>query len=86
MSTELKTVLVVDDGTGIPQERLENIFGDFDTTECRELSLGLAISRKIVDQFGDVISVTSTADNSTTVSLEFAQFEKQDAAAVRAVS
>ena len=86
MSTELKTVLVVDDGTGIPQERLENIFGDFDTTECRDLSLGLAISRKIVDQFGDVISVSSTADNRTTVSLEFAQFEKQDAAAVRAVS
>jgi len=86
MSTKLKTVLVVDDGTGIPQERLENIFEDFNTTERRELGLGLAISRKIVDQFGDVISVTSTVGNSTTVSLEFAQFEKQDAAVVRAVS
>ena len=32
-------------GTGIPRDRLENIFEDFETTKRRGLGLGLAISR-----------------------------------------
>ncbi len=79
-------VLVRDTGTGIPEEKLENIFEDFNTTKRRGLGLGLAISRKIVDQLGGVISVTSTVGNGTTFSLEFARIEKPDAETVRAVS
>jgi signal transduction histidine kinase len=45
-------ISVRDTGTGIPHDRLENIFEDFETTKRRGLGLGLAISRKIVDQLG----------------------------------
>ena len=46
-------------GCGIPAERLETIFDDFVTTKRRGLGLGLAISKKIVEQLGGTIAVTS---------------------------
>ena len=68
-------ISVQDTGTGIPHDRLENIFEDFKTTKRRGLGLGLAISRKIVDQLGGDISVTSTVGHGTTFSLQFARVE-----------
>ena len=68
-------VLVRDTGTGIPHDRLENIFEDFKTTKRTGLGLGLAISRKIVNELDGDISVTSTVGRGTTFSLEFARVE-----------
>ena len=68
-------ISVQDTGTGIPHDRLENIFEDFETTKRRGLGLGLAICRKIVDQLGGDISVTSTLGHGTTFSLEFVRVE-----------
>jgi signal transduction histidine kinase len=68
-------ISVTDTGTGIPHDRLENIFEDFQTTKRRGLGLGLAISRKIVDQLGGKIMVASTVGHGTTFSLEFGQVE-----------
>jgi signal transduction histidine kinase len=68
-------VAVEDTGAGIPHDRLENIFEDFKTTKRRGLGLGLAISRKIVDQLGGDISVASTVGRGTTFTLEFARVE-----------
>ena len=68
-------ISVRDTGTGIPHDRLENIFEDFQTTKRTGLGLGLAISRKIVDQLGGHISVTSTVGHGTTFLLEFARVE-----------
>ena len=68
-------ILVGDTGTGIPHDRLENIFEDFKTTKRTGLGLGLAISRKIVNQLGGNIAVTSTVGRGTTFSLEFARAE-----------
>jgi signal transduction histidine kinase len=79
-------IQVQDTGTGIPQDRLENIFEDFNTTKRRGLGLGLAISRKIVDQLGGVISVTSTVGQGTTFSLDFARVEGPDVPAARVAS
>ncbi len=62
-------ISVRDTGTGIPHHRLENIFEDFETTKQR--GLGLAISRKIVDQLGGEITVASTLGRGTTFRLEF---------------
>ena len=70
-------ILVADTGTGIPDDRLENIFEDFKTTKRTGLGLGLAISRKIVDQLGGHIAVTSTVGRGTTFSLEFARVESR---------
>jgi signal transduction histidine kinase len=65
------TVRVIDTGCGIPPDRLNAIFEDFVTTKRRGLGLGLAISRKIVDQLGGRISVTSAVGKGTTFVLDF---------------
>jgi signal transduction histidine kinase len=62
---------VADTGCGIPPERLETIFDDFVTTKRRGLGLGLAISKKIVEQLGGTISVTSSVGLGSTFSLRF---------------
>lgn len=64
-------VRVADTGCGIPADRLAAIFEDFVTTKRRGLGLGLAISRKIVEQLGGRISVSSEVGSGTTFVLEF---------------
>ena len=62
---------VADTGCGIPSERLATIFEDFATTKRRGLGLGLAISKKTVEQLGGVIEVTSEVGLGTTFTLRF---------------
>jgi signal transduction histidine kinase len=62
---------IADTGCGIPAERLETIFDDFVTTKRRGLGLGLAISKKVVEQLGGTISVTSAVGLGSTFSLRF---------------
>ncbi|MEX2663146.1 MAG: sensor histidine kinase, partial [Vicinamibacterales bacterium] len=62
---------VYDTGCGIPAERLHDIFEDFVTTKRRGLGLGLAISKKIVEQLGGQIRVASEVGKGTTFVLEF---------------
>ena len=62
---------VADTGCGIPKERLESIFEDFVTTKRRGLGLGLAISKKIVEQLDGTIAVTSEVGVGTTFTLRF---------------
>jgi len=64
-------IRVYDTGCGIPAERLSAIFDDFVTTKRRGLGLGLAISKKIVEQLGGQISVASQAGKGTTFVLDF---------------
>ena len=62
---------VYDTGCGIPADRLAAIFDDFVTTKRRGLGLGLAISKKIVEQLGGGITVASEVGKGTTFVLEF---------------
>ena len=64
-------VRIQDTGCGIPPERISAVFEDFVTTKRRGLGLGLAISRKIVEQLGGLISVTSEVGKGTTFVLDF---------------
>jgi signal transduction histidine kinase len=64
-------VEVADTGCGIPPDRLTAIFEDFVTTKRRGLGLGLAISKKIVEQLSGDISVASEVGQGTTFTLEF---------------
>jgi two-component system, NtrC family, sensor kinase len=64
-------VRVYDTGCGIPPDRLQAIFEDFVTTKRRGLGLGLAISRKIVEQLGGRISVASEVGKGTTFVIDF---------------
>jgi signal transduction histidine kinase len=64
-------VSVADTGSGIPAERLGAIFDDFVTTKKRGLGLGLAITKRIVEQLGGTISVTSELGKGTTFTMRF---------------
>ncbi|HSC28144.1 MAG TPA: sensor histidine kinase [Vicinamibacterales bacterium] len=64
-------IRVSDTGCGIPPERLGAVFEDFVTTKRRGLGLGLAISKKIVEQLEGRISVTSEVGKGTTFVIDF---------------
>ena len=70
-------ITIRDTGLGIPPERLGAIFEDFNTTKRRGLGLGLAISRKIVEQLGGTITVTSQVGAGTTFVIEFEKTESR---------
>jgi signal transduction histidine kinase len=64
-------IRVYDTGCGIAPDRIAAIFDDFVTTKRRGLGLGLAISKKIVEQLGGQISVSSEVGKGTTFVLDF---------------
>ena len=64
-------VRIYDTGCGIPADRLQAVFEDFVTTKRRGLGLGLAITRKIVEQLGGRISVASEVGKGTTFVIDF---------------
>jgi signal transduction histidine kinase len=64
-------VSVSDTGSGIPTERLHAIFDDFVTTKKRGLGLGLAITKRIVEQLDGTISVASEIGKGTTFTMRF---------------
>jgi signal transduction histidine kinase len=70
-SADRVQIRVYDTGCGIPPDRIGAIFDDFVTTKRRGLGLGLAISRKIVEQLGGQISVASEVGKGTTFVLDF---------------
>ena len=71
----------LDDGLGgnldgfacgwIPSERISAIFDDFVTTKRRGLGLGLAISKRIVEQLNGTIDVQSEVGRGTAFTLRF---------------
>jgi signal transduction histidine kinase len=64
-------VLVSDTGSGIAPERLAAIFDDFVTTKRRGLGLGLAVSKRIVEQLDGTITVASVLGQGTSFTLRF---------------
>lgn len=64
-------VSVADTGAGIPPDRLAAIFDDFVTTKHRGLGLGLATSRRIVEQLGGTIAVVSDVGVGSIFTLRF---------------
>ena len=71
---------VSDTGCGIPAERMNAIFEDFVTTKRRGLGLGLAISRKIVEQLGGTITVDSEVGEGSRFTLTFPRLTRITAA------
>jgi signal transduction histidine kinase len=72
-------VRVADTGSGIPADRLASIFDEFVTTKRRGLGLGLAITKRIVEQLDGTIGVESEVGRGTAFTLQFPA-RAQDAA------
>ncbi|MFO7946558.1 MAG: ATP-binding protein [Armatimonadota bacterium] len=62
---------VSDTGDGIPHSHLDQIFDTFFTTKPTGMGLGLALTRKIVQDHGVELDVRSEKDVGTTFILEF---------------
>jgi len=60
-------IAIADDGSGIPQGKLDRIFDPFFTTKRNGSGLGLATVHRIVESHGGVIRVESKLDVGTTV-------------------
>ncbi len=64
-------ISVTDTGSGIPADRLPAIFEEFVTTKRRGLGLGLAVSKRIVEQLDGTIAVESEVGRGTAFTLRF---------------
>jgi signal transduction histidine kinase len=68
-SDELAEITVRDTGCGIPANRLEHVFKPFETTKENGVGLGLAITRKIVEDHGGRVLVESEEGKGTRVTV-----------------
>ena len=59
------TLAVVDDGPGVPPDRLAHIFDPFYTTKHKGTGLGLATSHAIVAEHGGTLDVESVPGRTT---------------------
>jgi two-component system, NtrC family, sensor kinase len=73
------TLTVKDNGSGIPPEVKSKLFEPFVTTKAKGTGLGLAIAQAIVDAHGGRISVESTPDTGTLVSLQLPMSQAREA-------
>jgi len=64
-------ITVEDTGSGIPADQLSAIFDEFVTTKRRGLGLGLAISKRIVEQLDGTIAVESEVGRGTKFTMRF---------------
>jgi signal transduction histidine kinase len=60
---------VIDNGSGITPAQMERLFEPLFTTKARGIGLGLAVSRRLAQANGGVISVESTPGAGTTMSV-----------------
>jgi signal transduction histidine kinase len=67
----LVSVRMADNGSGIPEEEVRDLFKPFFTTKESGTGLGLVISRKLLARMGATISVESREGVGTTVHLAF---------------
>jgi signal transduction histidine kinase len=62
-------IRVVDQGSGIPEDLMPKVFEPHFSTRTTGTGLGLAIVRRLVESWGGVVSLESTAGEGTTVTL-----------------
>ena len=62
-------VTVADDGPGIPSDVMSKMFVPFFTTRKTGSGLGLAVTRRIIENHGGTIGVESQVDEGTTITI-----------------
>lgn len=70
MDDSLAWASFTDTGCGIPEENMEKIFEPLFTTKPRGIGLGLAITKRLVEQNGGNIEVASQTDKGTTFTVK----------------
>jgi signal transduction histidine kinase len=71
---------IADTGHGIDEEQANKIFEPFYTTKEQGLGLGMPYTKKIIDQHGGTISLTSQLGEGTTIRIVIPRQEVKDAA------
>lgn len=71
------TIEVVDNGSGIEREQLDQLFEPFFTTKQSGLGMGLSISRTIIEAHGGALWADSDGHNGSTFTLELPIDDKQ---------
>jgi two-component system, NtrC family, sensor kinase len=66
-----------DEGCGIPPENLERIFEPFFTTDVKGTGLGLAVTKRLVEQNGGEIRVESQRGRGTTVTVRLPIYREE---------
>jgi signal transduction histidine kinase len=66
---QLVNITIIDDGIGIPEENLKDIFKPFFTTKTEGTGLGLAITKDIIEKHGGKIEINSIEKKSTTINI-----------------
>jgi signal transduction histidine kinase len=83
LDTAAVLIQIIDTGCGIPQESLPRVFDLFYRVEAhrpleeRQIGLGLPIAKKVVELHGGSISLDSTVDVGTTVTLKLPIMNKK---------
>jgi len=67
--TDLASIQVIDQGAGIPEDRLNKLGEPFYSTKEKGTGLGLMICQKIIKNHGGKINFTSIVDEGTTVTI-----------------
>ena len=72
---KLLTILIKDNGKGIKEEDLENVFDPFFTTRSKGTGLGLAICNEIINLHNGNIFIKSNINKGTTVYINLPNWE-----------
>ena len=69
-TTDRVEFIIFDSGSGIPADQQSNLFKPFTATGKKSLGLGLAVAQKLVKHLNGDITIKSTPDTSTLVTVE----------------
>jgi signal transduction histidine kinase len=76
-TAETIRIEIADTGPGIGEEEAKKIFEPFYTTKEQGLGLGMPYAKKIIDQHGGTISLSSRPGEGTTISIALPAAQKE---------
>jgi signal transduction histidine kinase len=71
ISADRLSLAFADSGVGVEKEKLDKVFEPFFTTKSRGLGLGLALTRKVIEEHGGKVQFDSIPGQGSIVTLHF---------------
>jgi two-component system sensor kinase FixL len=76
ISDELIELAIQDDGPGLPEEIMENLYAPFLSSKGKEgMGIGLSICRRIVESHGGILQASNKQDGGAVVSFTLLRFQ-----------